>query len=91
MSYQLNWTSSQFIKDLIAQNPDLADILNPILDVKTIGENAAVVINNMDIPNEQKAVFRKNVQTALEGSLTTQEAMDALEEMIDVLENEEHK
>lgn len=69
----------------------MADILNPILDVKTIGENAAVVINNMDIPNEQKAVFRKNVQTALEGSLTTQEAMDALEGMIDVLENEEHK
>lgn len=69
----------------------MADILNPILDVKTIGENAAVVINNMDLSKEQKQVFRHSVENALKGKLTVQEAMDALEEMIDVIQNKEHK
>ena len=76
-------TSVAALDDYIQERPDRAPLIEQFKKVAQLREDAAAVINDMDIPSDYKNLLRQSMIDITEGAKTQEEAINNLEDAID--------
>ena len=76
-------TSVAALDKYIQKRPDRAPLIEQFKKVAQLREDAAAVINDMDIPTDYKNLLRQSMINITEGAKTQEEAINNLEDAID--------
>ena len=76
-------TSVAALDKYIQKRPDRAPLIEQFKKVAQLREDAAAVINDMDIPTDYKNLLRQSMIDITEGAKTQEEAINNLEDAID--------
>ena len=76
-------TSVEALDKYIQKRPDRAPLIEQFKKVAQLREDAAAVINDMDIPSDYKNLLRQSMINITEGAKTQEEAVNNLEDAID--------
>ena len=76
-------TSVAALNDYIQERPNRAPLIEQFKKVAQLREDAAAVINDMDIPTDYKNLLRQSMIDITEGAKTQEEAINSLEDAID--------
>lgn len=76
-------TSVEALDKYIQKRPDRAPLIEQFKKVAQLREDAAAVINDMDIPSDYKNLLRQSMINITEGAKTQEEAINNIEDAID--------